>query len=442
MLDRFKKNRNASEEDGMDIITEVKEPFSMSNFFRTQIVERAKNIKNTLAEKGILFFLFSPFQARNRLIAQICILCVGIVFGVIPRASTIVNGLQNKAFVSEIDGLSSKTVGDLTITPAASSNYQRMHLLAFVASGENLPSDASKYEVHLARSYGASDWANVTYSWTVYPLMDGKRIILVAIDQTKQPSGYGAFDLYIQLSGEEVSDYAKTPFEVTLSSAQETTDLYNRSGIHMWAITEDICGVGKIADKQKSFEEALGKYQVALEQTEAMPVDITVSPTREELENYCLANRVYRMLDDASTTKDIPNIRQVDKKPDIGYDVVLTADDITYDSELIEELKKTGIDSAEYKIIFEAFTNVDNAKKSVISAMDGVNDAAMSWYNTLSNFQLILNQNVNVDSFPLHARCTNVIEDEIDFIEGSAADTYEEPEASYEDVSDGVSDNE
>lgn len=422
MLDRFRKKQNASaEEDGLDILTDVKEPFSVQNFFEIHVVERARRIKNTLQERGILFFLFSPFQARNRLIAQLFILFIGVMFGVVPRASSLVNALQNQAYVSEIAGLSSKTVGSITITPAAASNYQKLHMLAFVVEGKNLPSDASKYEVHLARSYGASDWSDVTYSWMIYPVTDTRRILLVAVDQSKQASGYGAFNLYIQLSGEEVADYAKTPFEITLSTAQETTDLYNKTGVHLSALTKAICGSGEIAEKQAEFEEALAKYQVAVEQAEAMPVDIHVAPTRDDLETFCLANRIYRTLDDDSTTEDITDMEQVDDLPQIDYDVVITSEGIEYDREFVDGLKESGDYSDADAIVFDAFESVDEAKKDVVGAMESVNSAAMSWYSTLTSYKLILNQTIESDTFPLYARCNNTIDEAISFIDKEAS---------------------
>ena len=54
--------------------------------------------------------------------------------------------------------------------------------------------------------------------------------------------------------------------------------------------------------------------------------------------------------------------------------------------------------------------------------MDGVNNAAVSWYNTLEGYRLILNQTVETGEFPLHARCVESIEDDIMFIDG---DDYE-----------------
>ena len=425
MLDKFKK-KTSGEDDGLDIITEVKEPFSLSGFFETHVIEKAKHIKNTLQERGILFFLFSPFQARGRLIAQMLILCVGIMFGVVPRASSLVSALQDQAYASEIAGLKQKTVGSITLTPAASSNYKKMHMIAFLVEGKNLPSDASKYEVHLAKSYGASDWEDVTYSWTMYPVTDTQRILLVAIDQSKQASGYGAFDLLIKLADEELKDFERdsAPFEVTLSTAQETTDLYNKSGIHLSALTESVCGKGKIAEEQKKFDEALEKYQVALEQAEAMPVGIKVEPTKDKLEAFCLSKRIYRTLDDYSTTEDILSMEKVDELPDIEYGVILTSNGIEYHNDFVKTLST----SDEDVIIANAFDSVDQAKNSVIAAMTNVNNAANAWYNTLTGYKLILNQTIKFSTFPLYARCTNTVDDPVNFIDGEMTDPGDNPQ--------------
>lgn len=429
MMDRFRKNKTG-EDEGFDIMAEVKEPFSLSGWFDTHVVEKLKRAKQILSDHGILFFFTSPFMARSRLIAQLIILFLGVMFGVIPRASSMVHELQDQAYQSEIYGLQQKTVGSITITPAASSNYKKMHMIAFVVDGKNLPSDPSKYDVHLARGYGASDWEDVTYSWSMYPVKNGQRILLVAIDQSKQASGYGAFQLYIQKQGDEVSEYARQPFEITLSTAQPTTELYDKTGVHLSALTEAICGSGEIGKKQVEFEEALAEYQVAVEQAEAMPVEgIKVAPTVDDLEAYCLSKRIYRALKDDSNTEDILDIEMI---PD--YQSSLANDDLP---ETIITCK--GVDAGNYDAAFKAslesdegvtltdeqkrimteWENLDTAKKAVLAAMDNVNTAADSWYQTLDANKLILNQTIKTGSFPLYARVTNTIDDDINFLEGS-----------------------
>lgn len=436
----FKKDKE--ENDGFDIVTDIKEPFSFANFFEIQVMERARRFKALLAEKGILFFLTSPFQARSRLIAQMLILFIGILFGVVPRASSLMSELRNQAYVSEIHGLKQKTVGSIDyIIPAASSYYKRMHILAFVMRGENLPSSASQYEVHLANSYGASDWSSVIYSWNVLPVNDEERILLVGIDQSKQESGYGAFDLFIQIAGEEIEDYTKTPFEITLSTAQETTKLYDKNGIHLSAITEALCGTGTISKNQDTFKEALEKYKVALEQVEAMPIDITVSPTVEELEATCLYNRVYRSLTDTSTTNDIVDITSLDALPEFDTEITLTSSDFPYTKDVVSGIEKNENQSDEDKIIIDAFNRMESAKTSVISAMQGVNGAAMNWYNSLAKCKLVLNQTVTIDSFPYFAQCTATIEDEIKYVKDVKSDQSSESDETTETETEFSEDN-
>lgn len=432
--DKFKK-KQAPEEEGFDMLTELKEPFSIQGFFEQHVVEKFKRAKNILQEKGVLFFLVSPFQARGRMVALLTALVFGLMFGIIPRASVLINATRDKAYASEIYGLDDKTVGSISIHPAASSNYKKMHMLAFVVTGKNLPSDAESYEVHLAQGTGASDWDQLTYSWSMYPVDDTRRILLVAIDQSKQPSGVGMFRLFIQLKDDpkgELKSYEKVPYEVTLSTAQETTSLYDRTGVHLSALTEAICGKGEISKKQAEFESALEVYRKAVEQAEKMPIEnIKVSPTPDDLEAYCLKNRLYRELKDDSNTEDILKIEKA-SKPELKLGEVIECGGTyggIYDEAFITQLQENtdedgnpaDLSDEEIKI-FQEWQHVNTAKESVLSAMDAVNTAAESWYNTLVSYRLILNQTVKVSSFPLYARITADVEGDIDFIDGNPED--------------------
>lgn len=432
--DKFKKKQDP-EEEGFDMLTELKEPFSIQGFFEQHVVEKFKRAKNILQEKGVLFFLVSPFQARGRMVALLTALVFGLMFGIIPRASVLINATRDKAYASEIYGLDDKTVGSISIHPAASSNYKKMHMLAFVVTGKNLPSDAESYEVHLAQGTGASDWDQLTYSWSMYPVDDTRRILLVAIDQSKQPSGVGMFRLFIQLKDDpkgELKSYEKVPYEVTLSTAQETTSLYDRTGVHLSALTEAICGKGEIFKKQAEFESALEVYRKAVEQAEKMPIEnIKVSPTPDDLEAYCLKNRLYRELKDDSNTEDILKIEKA-SKPELKLGEVIECGGTyggIYDEAFITQLQENtdedgnpaDLSDEEIKI-FQEWQHVNTAKESVLSAMDAVNTAAESWYNTLVSYRLILNQTVKVSSFPLYARITADVEGDIDFIDGNPED--------------------
>lgn len=417
-------------EEGFDMMTEMKEPFSFSGFFEEHVMERMRRAKAILQEKGVLFFLFSPFQAKGRMVALLMALCAGLLFGVVPRASALIGATRDRAYASEIAGLDAKNVGSIRIEPAASSNYKRMHLLAFLVSGKNLPSDPEKYEVHLSQGSGATDWNTLEYSWSMYPVDDDRRILLVAIDQTKQPSGVGMFRLFVQLAGEDLKDYQKSPYEIILSSAQETGPLYDRNGVHLSALTAAVCGSGEIAKKQEAFEDALEEYRMAVEQAEKMPVDgIKVSPSPDDLETLCLAKRLYRPLKDTSTTEDILKIEKAEK-PKIEIGTVISCGGVDggeYDEAFRAELEQSGRQLTDgQRKIFDEWDHVDEAKRKVIQAMDNVNLAAEQWYNTLSGMRLVLNQTVKVSSFPLYAKITDTIESPIAWLEGEPEGPEEE----------------
>ena len=404
--------RRKKEKDELGLITEAREPFSLSNFFRVQVAGKFRHMKRILKEKGVLFFLFSPFQARSRLVVQLFLLAAGILFGIIPRATSMMSAVQDMAYQSEIHGLTQKRVGDLTITPAASSHYERRHLLAFVLSGENLPSSVSRYDVRLARSYGASDWGDVTYSYNLFPVDNDRRILLVCLDQTEQASGYGAFRLLVSLSGEEdLEDYAveSSSFEIVISTAQETSDLYDRDGIHLSALTEAICGNGGIGEAESDLQDALDEYQIALEQAEAMPMGITVTPTAEDLETYCLRNQMYRTLEDDSTVADLAGMREA-VTPELSYNVVLTSGGIPYDEVWMDAHEDAQMTSDESQIA-EEFDHVNEAKDAVISAMEAVNTEAAAWYSTLKAYEIVLAQTPELSDFPVFASCMNSLFD-------------------------------
>ena len=393
-----KKNK----EEGLDLISEAKEPFSFSHFFKNQLGGKIRYMKNILKEKGVLFFLFSPFQARPRLIAQMFLLAAGILFGVVPRATSLVGAVQDMAYESELSGLTARTAGDLTVTPAASSYYDRKHVLAFVLSGKNLPSDVSRYDVQFARSYGASDWADVSCTYDLFPVDNDRRILLVCLDQTTQASGYGAFRLLVTLDGEELKDYEleNAAFEVVISTAQETTDLYNAGGVHLSALTEAVLGTGRISEAESSLTKALSEYQIAAEQAESFDYGITVSPSAEDLETYCLQHRLYRELTDASTVDDLTDIREA-VRPELSVPLVLTSGGIAYDGDWMEEhIEADGVSvTEEERAIAREFEHLTEALDGVISAMDAVNVEAETWYNILKDYALVLGRTVQVTDF-------------------------------------------
>ena len=91
----FKKSDKDKETD-LSIIDDYKEPFTWRNFWDEQVVGRAKKVKDFLQENGVLFFLLSPFQYKNRLILKLVLIFLGVVIGIVPRTVTMIDAAKDR----------------------------------------------------------------------------------------------------------------------------------------------------------------------------------------------------------------------------------------------------------------------------------------------------------------------------------------------------------
>ena len=196
---------------GLDVISEIKEPFSFANFFEEHVVERYKKIKTFLEEKGILFFLLSPFQQRNRLIVELIVIVFGVLVGVVPRSMNLIQEAKERNAASEMAALIEKntqfTVESILVRPLASSHYEKQHLLAFYidsANGSSVPSKADRYQVELSPARGVTDAENVRYSYEVLPVSENGRLLLVYTDHRKQNDMTGIYNLTIQAAADDI----------------------------------------------------------------------------------------------------------------------------------------------------------------------------------------------------------------------------------------------
>ena len=85
-----KKQKIEDEELDFSVIDDYKEPFTWANFWDEQILGRYQAMRKFLDERGILFFLTSPFQYRNRLITKLVIIVLGVLLGVVPRMQSLI----------------------------------------------------------------------------------------------------------------------------------------------------------------------------------------------------------------------------------------------------------------------------------------------------------------------------------------------------------------
>lgn len=305
---------------GLDVISEIKEPFSFANFFEEHVVERYKKIKTFLEEKGILFFLLSPFQQRNRLIVELIVIVFGVLVGVVPRSMNLIQEAKERNAASEMAALIEKntqfTVESILVRPLASSHYEKQHLLAFYidsANGSSVPSKADRYQVELSPARGVTDAENVQYAYEVLPVSESGRLLLVYTDHRKQNDMTGIYNLTIQAAADEIPVEQQSPIEIVLSNTQETNSLFGKNGINLASLTDGVLNDDNtpIADAEEEFEQALSDYELEVERIASLPLNLTPQPSVDSLRAFCKENRIYPTLNDASTTENIMGITEV-----------------------------------------------------------------------------------------------------------------------------------
>ena len=434
---RKKKN----EEDGLDVLEELKEPFSFSTFFEEQVVERFRKLKKFLEEKGILFFLLSPFQQRNRLILELALIVTGVMIGIVPRGASLIQDARERNAASELAALledeAQFTSGRIQIRPLMSSQYGKEHLLAFLISGSGdgvVPSTANRYSVHLNPARGVTDPEHVTYSYQVLPISEDQRLFLLHTDHTKQEDTTGIYNLTIQATADDLEPEEIPTIEIVLSNTQETTGLYGKDGVNLSVLSDAVLNSTDtpIADAQDALAVALDDYQMEVERIESLPGGLTPQPTFEELTEWADTQLVYPDLTDTSTTSDIEGLEEVEEIPSPVYAAGITYDGTLYqDEDLVrqmEEAKKqaeaegdgeeaeaavtpgdvsqvTEAEEApeytrEEEDVLEQLTSLQSAVDDVIRAITDVNSACMNRYDMLDGLRFTLNQEVDVSGFP------------------------------------------
>lgn len=345
--------KKKQEDSGLDVISEIKEPFSFANFFEDHVVERYKKIKTFLEEKGILFFLLSPFQQRNRLIVELIIIVFGVLVGVIPRSMNLVQEAKERNSASEMAALIDKdtqfTVGSIIIRPLASSQYEKQHLLAFYidsADGSSVPSKADRYEVVLSAARGVVEAEKVSYAYEVLPVSENGRLLLVYADNREQNDMTGIYNLWIHAVADDVTIETIEPMEIVLSNTQETNDLFGKEGINLASLTEGVLNDENtpIADGEEALEKTISDYELEVERISSLPLGLTPQPSLDSLETFCEENRIYPTLTDTSTTKDLTNLEELPTEEAnmvLKYDAGITMGSVLYRNNESHELTAT-----------------------------------------------------------------------------------------------------
>lgn len=450
-----KPKRLPKAERGLEIVEEIKEPFSFSRFFEVHIKDNIKRAKRFLERKGVLGFLLSPFQYRSRLLVKILLIVFGILLGVVPRGQHLIQAAKIRNAGSELATISEEVFsqGALTIKPLKSSQKDKTHVLAFLLSGtaeDGVSARTKDYTVKLSPNRGVSDGGSVWYRYQVVPLDDKQRILLLYVDRTKQDDTTGIWNLSILEKGKAVKYPAV--MEVVLSDTQKTNDLYQGGPVNLSSLSFAVFP-GKtepIKEAKEELEAALKSYRIEADRLATLPEEIKVTPSYKEMVDFTKKGQVLPDFTDASDASDmegvgpkvlLPLTREtvqfsldyqgedydsvrmnlVQQKLASEGQVRSTLTEASTDADPVEEgsdntLEVTpenasetmleeqtanlpDLSEAQMKVLLDANNAMTRAFDGVSSALSRVNSATLSRYNALLPYKLILTQELKPGDF-------------------------------------------
>lgn len=400
----FKKEKNETED--LSIIDDYKEPFTWRNFWDEHIVGRIKAIKEFLQKNGVLFFLLSPFQYKNRLILKLVLIFLGVMIGVVPRTINLVDSAKARNEASEIANVRPMvSSGSIRIDALMSSQSNNKHLLAFNILGDTadgVPSTTDDYKVTLSPARGVSDPTHVSYRYMVLPVSTTNRLLLVYVDNSKQKDTTGVFNLDIHMKSEKAM---KTPMEIVLSRTQKTTSLYKNGDIHLpsvsTSLTELTGGSKAIKSAEKDLDNAIDIYRI--NESRLNESDKEIGFTTKKLKEYVDQQLIMKSLTDKSTTRDIEGL-----SPQLPALSVVTST-ITYQGKTYSDATtQNASDSTassdsndgvevQNQVVTSELPNLTKLVQDVQRAIGEVNSARTTKYNALLNISDALNRKISID---------------------------------------------
>lgn len=399
ILDNLKFWEKKDDEiEDVSVIDEFKEPFSMQSFWDDHIVGRWLIIRQFLKEKGILFFLMSPFQYRNRLLVKLVLIVFGVIVGIVPRTMSMIDEARERNEGSQFANAQSALVsGVMQVEPLLASHYENTHLLAFDLVGDTndgVPSTTDGFTVELSPSRGVSDPEKVEYSYRVLPVSRTNRLLLVYVNTNEQSSQTGVYDLDVHVAHEAPMPI---PFEIILSKRQDETPIYGEDGIDLSALSSYMTGHDeddtRITEAEDALDKALRVYQNNEERLRAM--DMAMGFTTEDALAYVGRHLILNNIDDTSTTHTIVGM-DVPVEPELG-EIVPTViyQDRTFrsDEELSDEARR------EYRNVVSEVPEVEKLVEDIKSAIQGVNRARVQKFDELDSVANTLNQAITIDTF-------------------------------------------
>lgn len=398
------KKKNKDETEDLSIVADYKEPFTWRNFWDEHVVGRIRAIKEFLQKNGVLFFLLSPFQYKNRLILKLVLIIAGVIIGVVPRSINMVDSAKSRNEASEIANVKPMiTSGNIRINALMSSQSENIHVMAFNILGDTsdgVPSTTSDYRVTLSPARGVTDAKNVTYRHIVLPVSQTSRLLLVYVDNSKQNDTTGVFNLDIHMKSE---DAMKTPIEVVLSKNQKTQSLYESGKLHLPALSDVLTETASSSDAIKTAEQDLKKsiniYKINESRLNAS--DMEIGFTTEKLKDYVKSQIIMPTLTDKSSTSDIDGLSTTLPPMSVATSTI-TYQGKTYSDAVSQDASNTNTDSQDNTVVTQnqvATSEVPNLSKliqDVQRAVGAVNSARTAKYTALFNVSDVLNRNVRI----------------------------------------------
>ena len=399
ILDNLKFWEKKDDEiEDVSVIDEFKEPFSMQTFWDEHIIGRWLIIRQFLKEKGILFFLMSPFQYRNRLIVKLVLIVFGVIVGIVPRTMSMIDDARERNEGSQFANAQSALVsGVMRIEPLMASHYENTHMMAFDLVGDTndgVPSTTDGFTVELSPSRGVSDPENVEYSYRVLPVSRTNRLLLVYVDTNEQSSQTGVYDLDVYVAHEAPMPI---PFEIILSERQDTTPIYGEEGLDLSALSSYMTGRDeddtRITEAEDALDSALRVYQNNEERLHAMNMEMGF--TTEDALAYVGRHLILNNIEDTSTTHTIEGM-DVPVEPELG-EIVPTViyQERTFRSD--EELSDT--ERREFRNVLSEVPEVEKLVEDIQSAIQDVNRARVQKFDELDRVANTLNQAITIDTF-------------------------------------------
>lgn len=396
------KKKNDDRNQDLDILEDIKEPFSIQNFFEDHVVSKVKEFKQLLDDHGIIFFLVSPFQYRNRLLIKVALIVLGITIGVVPRTVSLVNQTKARNALSELANVApSYTSGRLRIEPLESSQYDKQHLMVFKILGntaDGIPSTNDKYKIELKASRGALDVESIEYAYDIIPISNSERLLVVYADNRNQNDETGIYNLFIEVAEEELSNDKRRPIEIILSNSQETTTLFNEEGVDLAILSAKMLKRSDrpIEKAHADLEEALSGYDLLDDRLRSIGLTPVVS--HDAIVEHAKKMTQLPDISDDSSVRDIPRDADIHIDDDGGgrpVDVTIVAQvqygDETYSSNQSKDIPNDMVRSE--------LSDLQVQTNRVTESIKRLNTAQRNHFNELVALGATLNQSVDPQSF-------------------------------------------